>query len=450
VAIERHQTLRTTVEWSHQLLSEPEQRLLRRLGVFAGGFTMGAAAEVTVLPGEALDVAAVLASLVRRSMVQLDRSPTSARYRLLETIRTYAQERLAAVNEAERLGRAHAQWVAAMLDHPVAAWLTRGSGLWRTLAAERDNWREAVGFALAHGDPSVAVALLTHFGCIDLPGSSEFCHDALALDGIESVPRWYWLHHTIAARGASEVDLDALRHIEQFAAACISDIERAYAGWWRAVLSSLDGSGDPLADIEGALATPGLAAPYAAHLEALRAFWTNVSGVNDVDAARRAVEAARRANSGTALPYAYAVLAMALRDTDPDGALDALREVVALTANDDDAPAVGRGATLALGLSAVTGIRPDLAARYLRDHLQTIRTADRTVEETYLAVCANVLSRAGHSAAGTVRSYVVSRPVDNWIYVLLPDADDTAVPAQLDDLVDIIRAALDDVCLSTS
>ncbi len=442
-AVERHQTLRTTVEWSHQLLGEPEQRLLRRLGVFAGGFTADAVRAVAVRSDEQLEVEVVLGSLVRRSMVQLDRTPTGARYRLLETIRTYAQERLADANESETFGRAHAEWVASLVDREFDAWWVPGAGLWRMMHAERDNWREAVGFALANRDPPLAVALLTHAGCTDLSEASAYCLSALELDGVENVPGWHWLHHTIAARGASEVNLALLRHIEQFEAACATDVERARAVWWRAVLTSIDGSGSPVDDIERGLATPGLSVGFSAMLEALRAFWINISGATDVEAARRAVRAASNVG-GLMLAYATAVLALALRATDPDGALEAMRTVVELTDNDDQ-PDLS-GASVALALSAVTAIAVDRAATYLRDHLHTISKADRTVEETYLAVCANVLGRAGHPAAAVVRSYVLGRPVDPWIEVFLPDLPDIAAPAHLDELIDITRTALTDVC----
>ncbi len=112
------------------------------------------------------------------------------------------------------------------------------------------------------------------------------------------------------------------------------------------------------------------------------------------------------------------MLALALRTADPDGAPEAMRTVVELTDNDDQ-PDLS-GACVALALSAVTAIAVDRAAIYLRDHVHTISNADRTVEETYLAVCANVLGRDGHPSAGLVRSYVLGRPVDSWIEVFVP------------------------------
>ena len=85
-----HQTLRATIDWSYQLLAEPEQRLLARLAVFAGGCTLEAAE--TVCGGDGIDpdtVFELLASLVARSLVVTEEHGPETRYRLLETIRQY-------------------------------------------------------------------------------------------------------------------------------------------------------------------------------------------------------------------------------------------------------------------------------------------------------------------------------------------------------------------------
>ncbi len=90
-----HQTLRATIDWSYQLLAEPEQRLLARLAVFAGGCTLEAAE--TVCGGEGIDpdtVFELLARLVARSLVVTEEHGPETRYRLLETIRQYGEERL--------------------------------------------------------------------------------------------------------------------------------------------------------------------------------------------------------------------------------------------------------------------------------------------------------------------------------------------------------------------
>ena len=94
-AVERHQTLRQAVDWSYDLLDERERTILDRLGVFAGGFTLDAAE--AVVGGDDIDPLDVLdgvAQLVDKSLVVAEREHHDTRYRLLETIRQYALERL--------------------------------------------------------------------------------------------------------------------------------------------------------------------------------------------------------------------------------------------------------------------------------------------------------------------------------------------------------------------
>jgi predicted ATPase/DNA-binding winged helix-turn-helix (wHTH) protein len=101
-ALPRHRTLRATLDWSHELLPETERRLLRRLAVFPGGFTIDAAAAVMTDTG--FDASAVLdgiANLVAKSWVALDKLGGSARWTLLETIRAYALEKLDEHAEAD-------------------------------------------------------------------------------------------------------------------------------------------------------------------------------------------------------------------------------------------------------------------------------------------------------------------------------------------------------------
>ena len=98
-----HQTLRATIDWSYQLLAEPEQQLLARLSVFAGGCTLEAAE--TVCGGDGIDpdtVFELLASLVARSLVVTEEHGPETRYGLLETIRQHGEERLTETRDTDR------------------------------------------------------------------------------------------------------------------------------------------------------------------------------------------------------------------------------------------------------------------------------------------------------------------------------------------------------------
>jgi predicted ATPase len=104
--LSRHRTIRETIDWSYRLLSQTEQVLFRRLAVFSGTFTLAAAE--AVCGGEVLDL---LSALVDKSLVLFD-----TRYRLLETVRQFAAEKLAASGENEQVRERHARFFLAMMD----------------------------------------------------------------------------------------------------------------------------------------------------------------------------------------------------------------------------------------------------------------------------------------------------------------------------------------------
>ena len=136
-------------------LSEHERVVLRRSAIFAGSFTLDAAGAVLADP--ALDefaVIDVLAQLVARSLVVADSSETATRYRLLETTRAYASERLAEASETGALARTHAGYYRDLFERAYVDSWALSDAAWRdAYAAERDNVRAALEWALgADGD----------------------------------------------------------------------------------------------------------------------------------------------------------------------------------------------------------------------------------------------------------------------------------------------------------
>jgi predicted ATPase/DNA-binding SARP family transcriptional activator len=111
-AIPRHQTLRATIDWSYDLLTESERILLRRLAVFAGGFTLEAAESVCSGGMKRSDILDLLGRLVDKSLVIVDEisKVSETRYRLLETIRQYALEKLAGIEEAGAVRDRHLEF----------------------------------------------------------------------------------------------------------------------------------------------------------------------------------------------------------------------------------------------------------------------------------------------------------------------------------------------------
>ena len=149
VAVPRHQTLEATMNWSYELLSEAEREVLRSLSVFAGGFTLRTAAAVCggVDEAKALDL---VGRLVERSLVVVDLREGEARYRLLETVRQYASERLAEAGKVDETRRAHA---ATFVRVATEGSLGGEDGLSR-LAVEHDNVLAALEWSLSGGDRS--------------------------------------------------------------------------------------------------------------------------------------------------------------------------------------------------------------------------------------------------------------------------------------------------------
>jgi non-specific serine/threonine protein kinase len=162
-ALPRQQTLRALIEWSYQLLSDSEKTLLGRLSVFSGGWTLEAAE--TICTDEAIaevEVLDLLTGLVDKSLVVFDGERLSARYRLLETLRQYARERLSEADEDATVRKRHAAFFLKMaeqfdLSHRAGA---REEGGFEAITLEYDNLRSALAYYLdeTEGDSGLRLA----------------------------------------------------------------------------------------------------------------------------------------------------------------------------------------------------------------------------------------------------------------------------------------------------
>jgi predicted ATPase/DNA-binding winged helix-turn-helix (wHTH) protein len=160
-ALSRHRTLRATLDWSHELLPDAEQRLLRRLAVFPAGFSVDAAAAVMTDVGFAASaVLDGIANLVAKSWVGLDKLGDAPRWNLLETIRAYALGKLVEHGEADITARHHAAYFLNLLT-PASGFRSRLSetGL-KLCVAEIDNVRAALDWSFSSvGDLTIGIAL---------------------------------------------------------------------------------------------------------------------------------------------------------------------------------------------------------------------------------------------------------------------------------------------------
>jgi len=206
----RHQTLRAALDWSYELLGEYECALLRRLAVFAGGFTLEAAEAIcSAPPTDRPDVLDLVTQLVDKSLVMLDETGTQPRYRVLETVRLYSQGRLQESGEEEEARHRHAMWYLDLAERAEPALQGPDQVKWLdVLDLERDNMRAALEWsktARDGGDLELRLAVaLWHFWEIRgywIEGRS-WLEEALAENRSASIP-----HRVKALNGAAYLAL---------------------------------------------------------------------------------------------------------------------------------------------------------------------------------------------------------------------------------------------------
>jgi predicted ATPase len=335
--LERHQTLRHAVAWSYDHLDDAEKALLERCSVFAGGFDLESACAVM---GSDDDFAALdlLDALVRKSLLVADRSSGRTRFAMLETIRQFAEEQLAARGVAEEVRAAHSRYFAGREADILALWDSprqRQAYDWFTL--ELANLRTAFRFAADRGDLDVAATLATYVGWLGVgvqtyepvAWAEELIESARAVDHLRLAflyviaSRCFTTGRIEAAVGYSDAgqivlgrSRDALPYgIEAVLGVVyltIGQPERL-AEWCRAQLARRrDNDVHLRAWLVGALALAG-------------------SGGEAMDSADGLIEAAEATGNPHVLALALGAYGLAFRDADPVGALNALGRGLVIT-----------------------------------------------------------------------------------------------------------------------
>jgi predicted ATPase len=174
--VPRQQTLRATLDWSHDLLDDDERTVLRRLGVFAGGFVLGAADAVA---GDGVAALDALDGLVSKSLVEVD--TRMRRYRLLEPVRQYALERLADAGETNAIHERHVEWVRRTTTDASVQVFTDPLRCNAVLEPERANVASAITWALDHDDLARAVTIVVNM--------SWYWFTTRRSDAVATVPR---------------------------------------------------------------------------------------------------------------------------------------------------------------------------------------------------------------------------------------------------------------------
>ncbi len=174
-ALPRQQTLRATIDWSHNLLSAHEQIALRRLSVFVDGFTLEAATAVAACdPIDEFEILDLLDGLVDKSLVAADLTGETARYRMLETTRQYGREKLEAAGESDTALHRFAADMAAFCTRAERSWAVTATEPWLAeYGPDIENVRAAIEWAFglgpgrgAPGDPSLGLILVAHVGSL--------------------------------------------------------------------------------------------------------------------------------------------------------------------------------------------------------------------------------------------------------------------------------------------
>ena len=352
--LERHQTLRGTIEWSYDLLEPREQDGLGRLSVFAGGCDL-AAAEV-VLADDGLDVgdvADVLAQLVNKSLVLADTTGEGPgmRYRLLETIRQYAQERLEVSGQTEAVQRRHAGYYIELAETALPHLRTRDQLTWANRVAwETANFSAVLDWAAEAPSPEHALRVVAPLAATAVSigrTARGWAEVACTVPGVETLP----LFPVVAACAS----LDATVHHDLHRAEVrLAAAERAHSA-----------NKPTESQVEIAIHAPVELLLYAART--ILAFYQG-----DLAQARQssgeAVELARAYGEPYGIASALIMHAMPVRNAEPQMAIAILEEAVRVAREAGIPSALSMGASVLAG--ALQRDEPERALVYFDEAIE--------------------------------------------------------------------------------
>ena len=415
--LERHQTLRHAVAWSHDLLDDAEKSLLQRCSVFSGGFDLQSACAVA--GSDDVDDYAVLNlldALVRKSLLVADRSSGRTRFSMLETIRQFAEEQLVAGGAATEVRAAHSRYFAGREADVLALWDSprqREANDWFTI--ELANLRTAFRWAADQGDLDVAATIATYAGLLGamvqtyepIAWAEELIEPARAVDH----PRLGFLYviaslcyttGRIAAAvrysDAGQIVLDRSREALPYGTECL--LGAVYL---------VTGQPERMAE----LCRAQLARRRGTHVH-IRAWLVSALSVagsrgEAMDSADGLIEATEATGNPGSLASALGAYGAAFRDADPVGALNALGRGLVIA---QDSGNRAQASALAQVLAHLEAEHGDPVAAF--DHLTlAIRnyhnSGNTTTIRTPLAVLAALFDRLGrYEPAATIAGFALS------------------------------------------
>jgi predicted ATPase len=415
--LERHHTLRHAVAWSYDLLDDTEKTVLDRSSVFSGGFDLQSACAVAA--SDDLDeyaVLDVLDALVRKSLLIADQSSGRTRFAMLETIRQFAEEQLAASGAATEARTAHARYFAGREADILALWDSprqREAYDWFTI--ELANLRTAFRWAADQDDLDVAAPIATYAGWLGA--------------GAQTLEPIAWAEELIEP--ARAVDHPRLATLYVIASRCYATgrIEAA-VGYCDAGQIVLDRSRDALPyGIEGVLGVVYLAigqperlaelcrAQLArrrdndVHLRGWLVFALALagSGGEAMDSADGLIEAAEATGNPHLLAGALGAYGVASRDADPVGALNAVGRGLVIAQDSGNRTVASTLASTLARLEAEHG-DPVAALDHLTLAIRNYHNAgDTTTIRAPLAILAALFDRLGrYEPAATIAGLALS------------------------------------------
>jgi predicted ATPase/class 3 adenylate cyclase len=423
-AVERHATLRAAIDWSYDLLDDAEQRLLARLSVFSGGCTLEAIEEVcSGDPVERDAVMDLVAGLVARSLVVAEDSDVGTRYRMLETIRQYGEERLADSGETDGVRLRHAGFFADLSARAAENSYGPNQLVWaKHMKLERDNVVAALANAIDSGDAPMAVQLVVNHPLqsraegptgellaidvspvLGMPGASDQQGYpmvlVLAAYKAQSVGDWQRVEELCQQALEAELRVVASHHgprgIEM--EVCSLQAQNSLATGAYASATSAYTRAAELANVDG---FPGLAAIFLAYKISC-SILGGTAAEDMVSTGEEAVTLARRSGMPGAMVISLNSLAMSLAERDPSRAKTVLHESVELASTPGQEVASGflTAALVGLRLGNWT-VALALAARTMvlwRWSMALMAAAPS------LGVCARALAEDRPEVAGVLR-----------------------------------------------
>jgi predicted ATPase/DNA-binding SARP family transcriptional activator len=465
---DRHQTLRSVVQWSDRLLTPHEQAVFRSLGVFSGGFELDGAHRVLTSVGLAGEpVLSTLASLVQQSMVVAEPAVVGSRFRLLDTLRAYALEQLDSNGERLAASAAHAEWIASISDVPLDEWMTPDAHR-RSLRLERevDNWRDAMHYATGSADIILCRRLCGAPMGIFLWGRPDLVDH---LDGLENL------------FGSSTTERDAASD-EATWPDRVASAGLAYARWGRAWMSlDLIALTDACDRFDQLMApdTTGISSTIRSatllvdgDINAATAIRTAaiddrtvVAGGRDLSLAlavygacsaghselladewlQRIGELARSCEVAAIRKVARVAMSWVLIETDSATSVTWLHE--ALT-DPEPIPAYWDRIIETFVSRFLTRTSPSQAARHLLDVLPAFDASLAAADAVTVVTAAGLLAVCGHPAADDVVATLAAAMTAQYLATVVRDTAERRARGQLlgsDQVITVLRSALEDI-----